>query len=147
MAGNTRARTWGVVSVSLPPPGASPRILVLRRHNHVGDMLCSLPLYAALRNRWPGARIDLLATPTRYPVPLAELNPFIDGVTWYRKDTVAEVLRAHRDLRSRRYDIAIVPSTVAVSRTSHITAFLSGADIRIGVRSVDGETNGAQALQ
>ena len=129
-----------------PEPGAAPRILVIRRHNHVGDMLCSLPLYAAFRARWPRARIDLLATPTRYPIPLHEINPFLDTVRWYRKGSVGEVLRAHRELRAEGYDLAVVPSTVALSRTSHITAFLSGAHLRVGVRTLDGTVNGGHRL-
>jgi ADP-heptose:LPS heptosyltransferase len=130
----------------IPPPGASPRILVLRRHNHVGDMICSLPLYAALRRRWPEARIELLATPTRYPIPLRELNPFLDSVIYYTKGTLRDVIRAHQSLRKSRYDMAIVPSTIALSRTSHITAFLSGASVRVGVRSIDGRPNGWRML-
>ncbi|MFA6233814.1 MAG: glycosyltransferase family 9 protein [Bacteroidota bacterium] len=120
---------------------AVERILVLRRHNHIGDMLCSLPLFAALRKRWPSASITLLATPTRYPIPLHEVNPFIDVVEYYEKGTLGEVLRVHRSLRKRRFDLAIVPSTIAISRTSHLTAFFSGARIRVGIRSLDGTKN------
>jgi ADP-heptose:LPS heptosyltransferase len=122
-------------------PESIERILVIRRHNHIGDMLCSLPLYAALHARWPGASITLLATPTRYPIPLGELNPYIDEVIYYAKGTLAGVVGTHRSLRARRFDMAIVPSTVALSRTSHITARLSGARLRVGLRSVDGERN------
>ncbi len=127
-------------------PESIERILVIRRHNHIGDMLCSLPLYAALHGRWPEASITLLATPTRYPIPLKEVNPFVDDVVYYAKGTLAEVIRAHRALRARRFDLAIVPSTVAMSRTSHITAYLSGARIRVGVRSIDDEPNAMHRL-
>lgn len=122
------------------------RILVIRRHNHVGDMLCSLPLYAALHKRWPAARIDLLATPTRYPIPLKEINPYIASVNYYTKGSLGEILHAHRSLRRIRYDMALVPSTVALSRTSHITAFVSGAPLRVGVRAIDGKANIAHRL-
>jgi ADP-heptose:LPS heptosyltransferase len=116
-------------------------ILVLRRHNHVGDMLCSLPLYAALKQQWPDAKIALLATPTRYPIPLQELNPFLDEVMYYQKGSLSTVLQDHWKLRTKKYDLAIVPSTVALSRTSHITAFASGAPMRVGIRSLDGVLN------
>jgi len=117
------------------------RILVIRRHNHLGDMLCSMPLYAALRKRWPDASLTLLATPTRYAIPLQEINPCLDQVEYYRKGTLQEVIRAHRSLRTRDFDMAIVPSTIAISRTSHITALLTGARMRVGVRSIDGNRN------
>lgn len=116
-------------------------ILVCRRHNHIGDMLCSLPLYAALRKRWPDARLTLLATPTRYPVPLQALNPYLDEVIYYNKGSVRTVIGNHVALRRRRFDAAFVPSTVALSRTSHLAAFLSGAGLRVGVRSIDGVEN------
>jgi len=117
------------------------KILVLRRHNHVGDMLCSLPLYAALKTQWPESRISLLATPTRYPIPLEQLNPFLDEVMYYHKGSVTTVLREQWKLRGRGFDMAIVPSTVALSQTSHITAFLSGARRRVGISSLDGIEN------
>ena len=122
------------------------KILVLRRHNHVGDMLCSLPLFAAIRGRWPSARISLLATPTRYPVPILDLNPYLDELLYYRKASAREVFHAQKDLRARRFDAAFVPSTVGVSRTSHITARLSGAPMRVGVRSIDGVMNPSRHL-
>ncbi|MBE0644464.1 MAG: glycosyltransferase family 9 protein [Bacteroidetes bacterium] len=117
------------------------RILVIRRHNHIGDMLCSVPLYAGLKKRWPSAEITLLASPTRYPIPLRDVNPFLDRVEYYAKGTLTEVIRAHTSLRSRGFDVAIVPSTIALSRTSHITALLSGARVRVGVGTLDGKRN------
>lgn len=122
------------------------KILVLRRHNHVGDMLCSLPLFAAIRRRWLSARISLLATPTRYPVPILDLNPYLDELHYYRKGSAREVLRMQNDLRARSFDAAFVPSTVAVSRTSHITARITGAPLRVGIRSVDGIINPSRHL-
>jgi len=116
-------------------------ILVCRRHNHVGDMLCSLPLYAAIKARWPQSRVTLLANPTRYPVPLRALNPFLDDVMYYTKGSVRAVVGSNLDLRRRKFDAAFVPSTVALSRTSHLSAFLSGAGLRVGVRSMDGVEN------
>jgi heptosyltransferase-2 len=122
-------------------PGVLHNILVCRRHNHIGDMLCSLPLYAAIRKRWPAARITLLANPTRYPIPLRDLNPFLDEVIYYQKSSIGTVVGGHLDIRRRNFDAVFVPSTVALSRTSHLTAFLSGARLRCGVRSIDGVRN------
>jgi heptosyltransferase-2 len=107
-------------------------------------MLCSLPLYAAIKKRWPGARVTLLANPTRYPVPLRALNPFLDDVMYYTRESVRVVVGNNLDLRRRKFDAAFVPSTVALSRTSHLSAFLSGAGLRVGVRSVDGLENPAR---
>ncbi|MBR9978287.1 MAG: glycosyltransferase family 9 protein [Bacteroidetes bacterium] len=117
------------------------RILIIRRHNHIGDMLCSLPLYAGLHRRWPEASKTLLAIPTRYDIPLAALNPFLDHVVYYRKGSLINIIRQHVVFRRMDFDLTIVPSTVAISRTSHITAYLTGAPRRIGIRSLDGKRN------
>jgi ADP-heptose:LPS heptosyltransferase len=117
------------------------RILVIRKHNHLGDMLCSLPLYEALKRQWPYSRITLLAAPTSYPVPLIRINPFLDEVVYYDKASALHVLRLQLRLRRSRFDLALVPSTIRLSATSHITARLSGAPMRVGVRSIDGNLN------
>jgi ADP-heptose:LPS heptosyltransferase len=120
---------------------AVKKILVIRKHNHLGDMLCSLPLYAALKQRWPDCGITLLAAPTSYPVPLREINPYLDDVILYHKTSVAAVIRVHLRLRRERFDMVIVPSTIRLSRTSHITARITGTPVRVGVRSIDGVAN------
>jgi heptosyltransferase-2 len=49
-------------------------------------------------------------------------------------------------LRKTKYEIGIVPSTVGLSRTSHLINYLSGAKIRVGVNSVDGKVNKSSKL-
>jgi len=41
-------------------------ILVVRQHNQIGDMLCSLPLYSALKKKYPNSAITLVAAKTNY---------------------------------------------------------------------------------
>lgn len=104
-------------------------------------MLCSLPLYAAVKQRWPESAITLLATPTSYPVPLRRINPFIDELLYFDKSSVRTVLRLLLHLRRRRFDLVLVPSTIRLSATSHITARWTGAPVRAGVRNIDGNEN------
>ena len=52
-------------------------ILVVRKHNQIGDMLCSLPLFKALKKKYPESSITLVASPTNYPIPFKKINPFI----------------------------------------------------------------------
>ena len=116
-------------------------ILVVRQHNHIGDMLCSLTLYAALKKKYPDSKITLVAAKTSYEIPFFEINPYLDRVITFDKQNLKTIFSFFRKLRERKYQIGIVPSTIKVSRTSHIINFLSGAKIRVGVKSIDGIEN------
>jgi ADP-heptose:LPS heptosyltransferase len=118
-------------------------ILVIRQHNELGDMLCAVPLLRALRDRLPGAHIALLASPVNYEVMLH--NPFVDEVILYNKlkffRSPIHFVKFYRKLRERRYDLAVVPSTVSVSFTSDAMAYLCGARYRVGAGSLNGVEN------
>jgi heptosyltransferase-2 len=51
------------------------------------------------------------------------------------------LIRFYRKLKERRYDLAIVPSTVSMSFTSDVMAWLCGARYRIGAGSLTGVEN------
>jgi len=121
-------------------------ILVVRRHNQIGDMLCSLPLYSALKMKYPESSITLVASPTNYSIPIKKLNPFIDQVIFYDKTSIKTIINFYKKLREKKYQLGIVPSTVKISTTSHIINFLSGAKQRVGVKSIDGVKNHASVL-
>jgi heptosyltransferase-2 len=121
-------------------------ILVVRRHNQIGDMLCSLSLYRALKKKYPESSITLVASPTNYSIPFKKINPFIDQVIFYDKASIKTIINFYKKLRQKKYRLGIVPSTVKVSTTSHIINFLSGAKQRIGVKSIDGVKNPAASL-
>jgi ADP-heptose:LPS heptosyltransferase len=121
-------------------------ILILENHNHAGDILCSLTLFAALKKRYPNSHITFVAARTSYPIPFFELNPYIDEVLVFEKSSLKNVLGFLKRLRKRNYQLGIVPSTKTVSRTLHILNFVSGAKIRAGVKSIDGNTNKSHFL-
>jgi heptosyltransferase-1 len=128
-------------------PGSSPRIFIIRQHNQLGDMLCVVPLLRALRARYPGSRISLLASPVSYEPMMG--NRYVDEVLNFDKREFVgkeggSLLRFPgyvRQLRKKKFDIAVVPSTVSVSFTSDLLAFLSGAPLRIGAGSIQGVRN------
>lgn len=68
-----------------PPDGAleeSPRLLVVRRDN-IGDLVCTTPLFAALRLRFPRGWIGALVN--SYNAPVLAGNPDVDEVFVYEK--------------------------------------------------------------
>jgi len=121
-------------------------IIVIPHHNQLGDMLCSLTLYAALKKKFPESRITLIAAKTNYDIPYHEINSYVDRVIIFEKQSVTTILKFFRKLRERKYQIGIVPSTIKISRTSHIINFLSGAKVRVGVKSIDGVKNASYKL-
>lgn len=121
-------------------------ILIVRQHNQIGDMLCSLSLYKAIKKKYPDSHITLVAAKTNYQIPFFDINPYVNRVLIYDKSSYKTMLNFYSQLRDRKYNFGFVPSTVKVSRTSHIINFLSGAKIRIGVNSIDGEINKSSYL-
>lgn len=60
----------------------APRILLIRRDN-IGDLVCTTPLFAALRQRFPEAHIAALVT--RYSRAVLENLPSVNQVYAYTK--------------------------------------------------------------
>jgi len=109
-------------------------------------MLCSLSLYKAIKKKYPESHITLVAAKTNYQIPFFDINPFVNRVLIYDKSSYKTILNFYNQLRDRNYDFGFVPSTIKVSRTSHIINFLSGAKIRVGTNSIDGIKNKSSFL-
>ena len=114
------------------------RLLIIRQHNQMGDMLAAVPAFRGLRARFPEARITLVAAPINAPVMLR--NPCVDEVLVYGKRknlrNLFGLIRFVRDLRSRRFDAAIVLNTISFSVTSMLLSVASGARVRLGSTSL-----------
>ena len=83
---------------------AGTNILVVRL-GAMGDILHTLPAAASLKHSFPGAHLTW-AVESRWR-PLLEDNPFIDRIVELRRGSLGGLLETARELRSRRYDLAV----------------------------------------
>jgi lipopolysaccharide heptosyltransferase II len=96
---------------------APQRILVVKLAD-TGDVLTATPALRALRQTFPQARLDVLLTESSAPVlqgsPLADELLFFDKFIYDRSQealrpaNLGRALKLARQLRSRRYDTAII---------------------------------------
>lgn len=114
------------------------RILVVRNDN-IGDLICSLPVFEALKKTFPQAEITLAAS--TYNAEIARGNPYIDKILCYEKYkhsmtkwhfwSAWNQYRFLRALRKEKFDLAIGLRS-HFSRTQSLIVFASGAPYRLG---------------
>jgi heptosyltransferase-2 len=109
------------------------RILVVRQHNQMGDMMLATPALRAIRETYPRATIGIVTSTLNRGV-LAN-SPFVDRVFTYDKRRPGSHLAMLRALRREHFDLAIVLHTVSFSFTTLMLGVLSGARFRIGSTS------------
>jgi len=117
--------------VSLTSDG---RILVVRLDERIGNLLLLVPLLDSLRQRFPKAQIDLLASIKG--LELLDSHPCIDSVLPFRKRALFAAdgpLRTPFRLRRRRYQLAIdAANPIDPSTTQAILVRLCGARHTVG---------------
>lgn len=125
----------------LPDLAELGSILLIRHHNQLGDMLLSTPVFRAVRERAPRARVDLVSGPANHEVIRACAH--LDEVLMYDKAACLRdprVAKRFSDrLRGARYDLVLVMSTVSFSYTSGWIAALAGSRRRAGRPGPDGQ--------
>ena len=121
----------------MPEPAGVRKVLVIRQHNQMGDMLLAVPAFRGIRNRFPNARITLVAASINAGV--MENNPYVDRVVTWAKEKARRnpfaFLGFIRSLRRERFDVLIVLNTVSFSVTSMLLGAVSGAAWRAGSTS------------
>jgi heptosyltransferase-2 len=109
------------------------RILVVRQHNQMGDMMLATPALRAIRETYPHAKIGIVTSTLNRGV-LAN-SPFVDRVFTYDKRRPGSHLAMLWELGREKFDLAIVLHTVSFSFTTLMLGVLSGARMRIGSTS------------
>ena len=117
------------------------KILIVRQHNQLGDLLAGVSLFRALKETYPDSHISLVVSPFNYPGVVK--NKYLDRVYIFDKRKLINPVYIYRSFKFFReeYDIAIVPVVVSISFTSNLLARLSKSKIRIGVKSLNGDPN------
>jgi ADP-heptose:LPS heptosyltransferase len=109
------------------------RILLVRQHNQMGDMVCATPGFRAIRQAWPGAEIALVTAPVNREV--VAHNPHLDRVLVFEQRLWRQPLALWRflgTLRTFDADLALVLNSVSFSATSAFLALWSGARWVVG---------------
>lgn len=121
--------------------GKVKNILVILRHQ-MGDMLCATPMIRSLRSFYPAAFITLVTKSSTNFEQVFKHNSMqlVDEVKSFEYG-FENFVNLIKELRERKYDLAIVPSTVVFSATNHLAAYYSKAWIRAGVSSFNGFDN------
>ena len=110
---------------------SSPRILVIRP-DRIGDVVLSVPVLEALRNRWPEAYLAMMVRPYTRDILIG--NPWIDEIIIDDPDHAHRgptgFLKQIRKLRTRTFDTALM--LLPTMRIAWML-FLASIPRRIGV--------------
>lgn len=125
-------------SRQLKPP---QKILIIRQHNQLGDLLSGVSLFRALKETYPDSHISLVVSPMNYPGIIK--NKFVDRIYIFNKKKLISPFYFSKTIKFLRekYDLAIVPVVVSISFTSNLLARLANTKTRIGANSLDGKMN------
>ena len=124
------------------------RILFIRRDN-IGDLVCTMPLFAALRARYPKAHIALLAN--TYCAPIVAGNPDLDHIYIYAKakhlppmhrpGAYWARIRLVRELRAAHFDYVVLAAASYYARGLEFARWLPNAQV-VGFASDSGKRDG-----
>lgn len=119
-----------------PQPPKSPRRILIVRLDHIGDYVCTTPMFKNLKQHFPGAEIAVLLNPAVRG--LAQRDPFIDSIIafdapWFSRNhkrlRLPELIGLITHLRSRKFDLGFDPRGDFFSL---LILFLAGVKYRVG---------------
>lgn len=101
---------------------ADPKKILIVRRDNIGDLVCTTPLFTALRGQFPAAKLHALVN--SYNAPVLAGHPAVDVVHAYTKlkhvgpeasraDALLRRLALAWQLRRERFDIAIIAPPAA----------------------------------
>jgi len=126
--------------------GDPKKILIIRQHNQLGDMLAGVSLFRAVKEKFPHTHLTLLSSKDNYYGVIK--NKLIDELIVFDKSKMVNPFELISFIKKIRqgFDLTIVPVTVSISFTSNLIARLSKSKIRIGPSSLDGKSDNSAYL-
>ncbi|GIV46189.1 MAG: glycosyl transferase family 9 [Ignavibacterium sp.] len=124
--------------------GDIKKILIVRQHNQLGDLLAGISLLRAIKEKYPDSSITIILSKENYKGLLK--NRFIKELFVFDKSKLFNpnyFIKLIKLLR-KEYDVVFVPVTVSISFTSNLLARISKSKIRVGPKSLDGKLNDSQ---
>jgi heptosyltransferase-1 len=121
------------------------RILLVRQHNQMGDMVCATPCFRAIKETWPRAETALVTAPVNQQV--VAHNPHLDRIflfeqaLWRRPHALRRFLG---ELRGYGAELAVVLTSVSFSVTSAMLGLWSAARWVVGG---DGQPFGSEVAR
>jgi len=111
------------------------KILIVKQHDQLGDLLVATPAIRAVRKRFPGAHIAVVVR--EYTVPLMWENPNVDEIILFRENLKHWNFQIAKSFWSQLrsgggFDCAIVLNSVSRSFSSDLIAALSNATYVVG---------------
>ncbi|MCK9425600.1 MAG: glycosyltransferase family 9 protein [Ignavibacteriaceae bacterium] len=132
---------WGLKENYSYEVGQPKKILVVRQHNQLGDLLASVSVFRALKEKFPSAKVAVIVSPTNKNA--LHKSKFIDELFVFDKSKIFsfDYIKKMIHFLRKDYDLAIVPVTVSISFTSNLLCRVANAKIRIGPNSLSGKEN------
>ena len=119
------------------PLDAPPQRILIIKPSSLGDVTHALPVLRLVRRKWPAAHISWLVAP--FCAGLLQGNPDLNeiilfdrrhyGSAWKSWRAGLDLLRLHRDLRGRQFDLVI--DLQGLFRSGWLSR-ITGAAVRIG---------------
>ncbi|MFA6980322.1 MAG: glycosyltransferase family 9 protein [Ignavibacteriaceae bacterium] len=130
---------WGLEENPSREIGNPKKILVVRQHNQLGDLLACVSIFRAIKEKYPSAEVSVIVSPANKNA--LHKNKFIDELFVFDKNNIFSInyLKNLFKFLRKNYDVAIVPVTVSISFTSNLLCRVANAKIRIGPNSLSGK--------
>lgn len=131
------------------PINSFKRILIIRQHDQLGDLLITTPAIRAVRKRFPHAYLAVVVR--EYTAPVMLHNPNVDDVIiFYEKLwrwNISKLIQFWKGIRSNGgFDCAILLNTISRSASSDMIALLSKAKYIVGPDHIKKDTEFPEAV-